>query len=44
MIDIRKEYGEHFLKREVLGICLNMNNGTLSFAINGKYYGVAFKN
>jgi hypothetical protein len=27
----------------VLGIFLNMNKGTLSFAIDGQYFGVAFE-
>ncbi len=28
-------YGKRFKKEGVLGVCLNMNNGTLSFSLNG---------
>ena len=36
------QYGKRF-KFGVLGVCLNMYKGTLSFALNGKYFGIAFK-
>eukprot|EP01016_Furgasonia_blochmanni_P019859 TRINITY_DN2212_c0_g1_i2.p1 TRINITY_DN2212_c0_g1~~TRINITY_DN2212_c0_g1_i2.p1 ORF type:complete len:426 (+),score=62.76 TRINITY_DN2212_c0_g1_i2:154-1431(+) len=36
------QYGERFKKTGVLGVFLNMDNGTLSFALDGKYFGVAF--
>ena len=36
-------YGKRFKKEGILGVCLNMNNGTLSFALNGEYFGVAYK-
>ncbi len=29
------QYGKRFKKEGVLGIFLNMNNGTLSFSLNG---------
>jgi E3 ubiquitin-protein ligase NRDP1 len=35
-------YGKKFKKTGVLGVCLNMNKGTLSFALDGEYFGVAF--
>jgi len=34
-------YGKRFKKDGILGCCLNMNTGTLSFAFNGEYWGVA---
>jgi hypothetical protein len=37
------KYGKSFKRQGVLGICLNMNKGTLSFAIDGAYQGVAFE-
>lgn len=37
-------YGKRFKKSGVLGICLNMDKGTLSFALDGEYMGVAFTN
>jgi hypothetical protein len=36
------QYGKRFKKEGVLGVCLNMNKGTLSFALNGENMGVAF--
>lgn len=36
------QYGKRFKKEGVLGVFLNMNKGTLSFALNGEYMGVAF--
>lgn len=35
-------YGKRFKKEGILGVCLNMNKGTLSFALNGENMGVAF--
>lgn len=35
-------YGKRFKKEGILGCCLNMEKGTLSFALNGEYWGVAF--
>lgn len=37
-------YGKKFKESGVLGVCLNMNKGTLSFALDGDYWGVAFQN
>jgi E3 ubiquitin-protein ligase NRDP1 len=36
-------YGKKFKKTGVLGICLDMNKGTLSFALDGECWGEAFK-
>jgi hypothetical protein len=36
-------YGKYFKKKGILGVCLNMNLGTLSFALDGEYMGVAFE-
>jgi hypothetical protein len=36
-------YGKAFKKQGILGICLNMEKGTLAFAIDGEYFGVAFE-
>ena len=38
-----RKYGKAFKRQGVLGVCLNMNKGTLSFAIDGMYQGVAFE-
>ena len=38
-----KEYGVHFKKNGILGCYLDMDNGTLSFLIDGIDYGVAFQ-
>ena len=35
-------YGKRFKKEGVLGCFLNMDKGTLSFALDGEYFGVAF--
>jgi hypothetical protein len=32
-----------FKKKGILGVFLDMDNGTLEFAIDGEYFGVAFK-
>ena len=37
-------YGKRFKKSGILGVCLNMDKGTLSFALDGEYMGVAFQN
>lgn len=37
------KYGKSFKRQGVLGVCLNMNKGTLSFAIDGQFMGVAFE-
>lgn len=37
-------YGKKFKKTGVLGCCLDMNQGTLSFALDGEYWGEAYKN
>lgn len=36
-------YGRVFKRQGVLGIFLNMNKGTMSFAIDGQYFGVAYE-
>ena len=38
-----KPFGKQFKKKGILGVCLNMNNGTLSFALDGDYMGIAFE-
>lgn len=35
-------YGKRFKKSGVLGICLDMTRGTLSFALDNEFLGVAF--
>jgi SPRY domain len=37
-----KPYGKFFKKKGVLGVLLNMDLGTLSFALDGEFLGVAF--
>lgn len=37
------KYGKKFRKSGVVGVCLNMEQGTLSFSLCGEYFGVAFK-
>jgi E3 ubiquitin-protein ligase NRDP1 len=37
-------YGKKFKKEGILGIFLDMTKGTLSFALNNEYFGVAFYN
>lgn len=32
-----------FKKKGVLGVCLNMEAGTLSFALDGEFMGLAFE-
>ena len=36
-------YGKNFKNQGILGVFLNMNKGTLSFAIDGQYMGIAFE-
>jgi len=36
-------YGKFFKKKGVLGVLLNMNIGTISFALDGEFMGVAFE-
>ena len=36
-------YGKSFKKIGVLGCFLNMNKGTISYALDGEYFGVAFE-
>ncbi|CAD8116560.1 unnamed protein product [Paramecium sonneborni] len=36
-------FGKRFKKEGTLGICLNMNQGTLMFSLNGEYMGCAYK-
>ena len=36
-------YGKFFKKKGVLGVLLNMDLGTLSFALDGEFMGVAFQ-
>ncbi|CAK66796.1 unnamed protein product (macronuclear) [Paramecium tetraurelia] len=38
-----QSYGKKFKNEGVLGVCLNMNNGTLSFQLNNDYMGIAFR-
>lgn len=40
---VGQNYGKKFKQSGVLGICLNMNKGTLSFALDGDYWGVAYQ-
>mmetsp|Transcript_12448 Transcript_12448/g.9045 ORF Transcript_12448/g.9045 Transcript_12448/m.9045 type:complete len:203 (+) Transcript_12448:121-729(+) len=40
---IGKPYGKAFKKKGVLGVLLNMEAGSLSFALDGEYQGVAFE-
>ena len=37
------QYGKKFRKSGIVGVYLNMDNGTLSFSLNGESFGVAFK-
>jgi len=37
------KYGKPFKKQGVLGVFINMNKGTLAFALDGQYFGVAFE-
>jgi hypothetical protein len=36
-------YGKKFKKEGALGVFLDMNKGTISFSLNGEFFGVAFK-
>jgi len=37
------KYGKPFKKRGVLGICLDMSQGTLAFSLDGENFGIAYK-
>jgi hypothetical protein len=37
-----QKFGKVFKRQGVLGVFLNMNKGTLAFALDGQYFGVAF--
>lgn len=37
------KYGLPFKKQGILGVYLNMNQGTLSFSLDGVYFGIAFE-
>lgn len=37
------KYGQPFRSTGIIGVCLNMIKGELSFALNGIYLGVAYK-
>lgn len=41
---IGENYGKKFKQNGILGVCLNMYQGTLSFALDGESMGVAYKN
>jgi len=40
---VGQKYGKPFKRHGVLGVFLNMNKGTLAFALDGEYFGVAFE-
>lgn len=40
---VGEPYGRAFKKKGVLGVLLNMELGTLSFALDGEFMGVAFE-
>lgn len=40
---VGKPFGKLFKKKGILGVCLNMELGTLSFALDGELMGVAFE-
>jgi len=37
------KYGKKFRKSGIIGVYLNMDQGTLTFSLNGEYFGPAFK-
>lgn len=37
------KYGKPFKKKGILGVCLDMEQGKLSFAIDGEYFGIAYE-
>jgi E3 ubiquitin-protein ligase NRDP1 len=37
------KYGKPFKKHGILGVYLDMSEGTLAFALDGQYFGTAFK-
>ncbi len=40
---VGRNYGKQFKKKGILGICLDMEQGSLSFALDGEYLGVGFE-
>lgn len=40
---IGKPFGKPFKKKGILGVCLNMDKGSLSFALDGEYMGLAYE-
>ena len=38
-----RKYGKPFKKKGILGVYLDMEQGTLSFALDGEFFGLAFK-
>lgn len=41
---IREKYGKSFSIGDVIGVALDMNQGSLGFYVNGEYQGIAFNN
>ena len=39
-----KKYGVPFKKSGIVGIYLDMDKGTISYSVDGQYFGVAFEN
>jgi len=37
------KYGKPFKRKGVLGVCLDMEKGQLSFALDGEFFGVGFE-
>ena len=37
------QYGKPFKKTGILGVCLNMERGELSFSLDGESFGVAYQ-
>ncbi|CAD8207470.1 unnamed protein product [Paramecium octaurelia] len=40
---VGQQYGKKFRNECVIGVYLNMNNGTLAFSLNADYQGIAFR-
>ena len=38
-----KKYGKPFKKKGILGVYLDMEKGTMAFALDGEYFGQAFQ-